>query len=59
MATGELYECYVNGKRIVVKILEVKPFGSGIKILFQDAANPGRKMQRYSTHDFRPIPAAK
>lgn len=50
------YECYVNGRVMIVKILSVVPFGLGsVKIVFQNAKYPGRKMERYSAHDFRAI----
>lgn len=55
VTVGGVYECFVSGRRLVVKILAVVPFGSGVKIVFQDARRPGRKMERYSPHDFREI----
>lgn len=48
-------ECYVNGRPIRVKIVSILPFARGVKIIFVDARKPGRKMERYSEHDFRPV----
>ncbi len=56
LKVGESYECFVNGRVMVVKILEVKDFGlGGVKIVFQNARFPGRKMERYSARDFREV----
>lgn len=56
---GDKCECYVNGRRLVVTIVSVQPFGGlgDVKIIFVNADKPGRKMERYSPHDFRKLPA--
>lgn len=54
---GDKCECWVNGRVVVVRIVRVQPFASGVKIVFQNAARPGRMMERYSPHDFRKLPS--
>lgn len=59
LVVGGLYQCWVSdgkAKRVItVRVLSIAPFGGGVKVVFQDARKPGRKMERYSTLDFRPV----
>ena len=56
LIVGREYECYVNGRVLVVRILSIVPFGLGsVKITYVNAKKPSRKMERYSPHDFREI----
>lgn len=53
LTIGSQYECFVNGRVMLVQILKVEQFGGGTRVIFQNAKNPGKKMERYSVHDFR------